>query len=324
MKISTLFSTTAVLASLTASAPLWAQAYPTKPVKMINASTPGGSVDVVARIVATGLSPVLGQQVVVENRPGGNSNIAAEAVAKAPPDGYTLFAATTTNTLNASLFKGQLNYDLLKDLAPVTEVASAAHVMVVNPKLPAKNVTEFIKLAKSRPGDINYSSAGVGTSAFLAAELFSGRAGIDLTHVPYKGGADALQAVVSGEVQLMFPAYGGSGALIQAGKMRALAVTSVKRNPLLPDTPTVSESGLPGFQAGTFWGVLVPAKTPRPIIDTLNKATVTSINKADTAKRLTDLGYEVIGNTPEQFAVFLRNEVEALAKVVKEKDLKAD
>lgn len=320
MNFSKRIATGAAIACTLASPSLWAQSFPARPLHFVNGAAPGSGVDIIARIVAPGMSASLGQQVIIDNRPGGSSNIAAEAVAKAAPDGYTLFNVTSTHALNASV-SPDLKYNLLRDFAPVTYLVVGAHVVVVNPKLPARTIQELIKLAQSRPGEINYASAGVGTSAFLAAEKFKSRAGVNLTHVPYKAGSQALAAVASGEVGVMFASLAGTTPLISAGRIRAVAITAPKRMSTLADLPSVAESGFAGFQTGTLNGILAPARTPRAVIDTINKATLAALGSPDIARRLTELGYVIIGNSPDEFGSQLKEEVQDLAKMAKEFNL---
>lgn len=300
-----------------------AQSYPAKVVRYIVPGTPGAGADIVGRVVASGLTEVFGRQVIVDNRPGAASNIGAEIASKAPPDGYTLLHINITHAVNASLYRN-LGYDLLRDFAPVSQVATAPAVVVVHPSLPVKSIAELVKLAKAKPGVINYASAGTGSSTFLAAELFKSQAGINMVHVPYKGGGEAQTSVVSGETSIYFASLGTVLPYIKQGRLRALAVTSPQRVAMMPDYPTVAELGYPNYQAGNWHGVLVPAKTPRELVTTLRNAIVAGLKLPAVSKRLSDLAYLPVGDQPDEFARFLQAEVAALGKVVKQLGLSAD
>ena len=300
-----------------------AQAFPSKPVRYIVPGTPGAGADIVGRVVASGMTQVFGRQVVVDNRPGAASNIGAELASKAPPDGYTLLHINITHAVNASLYRN-LGYDLMRDFAPVTQVATAPAIVVVHPSLPVKSIADLVKLAKAKPGVINYASAGTGSSTFLAAELFKSQAGINLVHVPYKGGGEAQTSVISGETSIYFASLGTVLPYIRQGRLRALAVTSPKRVAMMPEYPTVAESGYPDYQAGNWHGVLVPARTPEALVNTLHKTIVAGLELPDVSKRLSDLAYIPVGDQPEAFGRFLQGEVTALGKVVKQLGLTAD
>ncbi|MBI3917385.1 MAG: tripartite tricarboxylate transporter substrate binding protein [Betaproteobacteria bacterium] len=260
---------------------------------------------------------------IVDNRPGAASNIAAEIAAKAPADGYTLFEGSITHAVNASLYR-KLPFNLMRDFAAVTQFASSPQVVVVHPSLPVKSLGELVKLAQARPGATNYASAGSGTSTFLAAELFKGQAGISLTHVPYRGGGAALAAALSGEASVYFAPVASSLPHIQPGRLRALAVTSAKRLPVLRAYPTVAESGYAGYECGNWYGVMVPVKTPRATITAIHSATITVLNQPEVNRRLTDLGYIVVGDKPEEFGAHIKSEISKLAKVVKDLNLSAE
>ena len=306
-----------------AALPAGAQNWPAKPIRIVVGTSAGGGGDVIARVVAGGLTTVLGQQVSVDDRPGAASNIAAEIVAKAPPDGYTLFEVSITHAVNVSLYRN-LPFDLMRDFAAVTQLANSPQVLVVHPSLPVKSTDELVRLAKSRPGAINYSSAGAGTSTFLAAELFKARAGVNLVHVPYRGGGAALTAVIAGETPVYFAPVASSLPQIRAGKLRALALTSAQRMSLLPRLPTVAEAGYPGYECGNWYGLMVPVKTPNETQATLHRAALAALNHPEVNQRLVDLGYIVVGDQPAEFAAYIRSEVEKLAKIVKALNLKAD
>ncbi|OGA42381.1 MAG: hypothetical protein A3G24_28910 [Betaproteobacteria bacterium RIFCSPLOWO2_12_FULL_62_13] len=301
----------------------WAQNYPTKPVRLLIAFSAGSGTDTIGRIMAAGLTETLGQQIIVENRAGASGNIGAEIAAKARPDGYTLFLVNLAYAINAGMYKN-LPYDLLRDFAPVAQFATGPYVVVVHPSLPVKSLSEFVKLAKSRPGKIEFASAGAGTAVPLAAELFKRQAGINLLHVPYRGGGEAITAVLSGEVPFYIAPLAPTLPLIQQGRLRALAVTSTKRQPMLPGHPTVAESGYPDYEFGNWYGFMVPANTPRAIIATIHGATMAALNNPSVRKRLNDQGYATVGDTPEEFAAHLKSEVAKMAKIIKEHNLTPD
>lgn len=294
----------------------WAQGYPAKPVRFMVSFSAGSGTDTIARIVAGGMAQAFGQQVIVENRAGAAGNIGAELAAKAPPDGYTLFLANMGHAASATLYD-KLGYDLVRDFAPVTQLASSPSVVVVHPSLPVKSIAELVKLAKARPGAIHYGSGGIGTPTFVAGELFRMQAGVDLLHVPYKSGGEAIVGVMTGEVPLYFAPLSTALPLVQQGRLRALAVTTVKRLAVLPGYPTVAESGYPGFQAGNWYGLMVPAKTPRDTIVTIRGAAIRALNDPGVNKRMTDLGYIIIADQPEEFAAHIRSEIASLAKILK-------
>ncbi len=294
----------------------WAQ-YPTKPIHLIVPFPPGGGNDTVARAIALQISPELGQPVVIDNRPGAGGSVGAELAAKAPPDGYTLFlAGVGSHVVNPNLH-AKLPYDPVKDFAPVTLIASAPSVLVVNPSVPARNIAEFTAYARANPGKLNYASNGNGSAAQLAAAMYESMAGVKMVHVPYKGIAPALTDLLGGEVQLMFGTVVALVPHIQSGKLRALAVTGKKRSPLIPDVPTLRESGLPEYEAGSWYGIEAPAGTPRPIIDQLNALIVKALRQPEVAKRLAAEGAEVVGSTPEEFGAHIRSELARVEKVVR-------
>ena len=293
-----------------------AQGYPAKPVRYLVAFSAGSGADTIGRIVASGMSQTLGQQVIVENRTGAAGNIAAEVAAKSPPDGYLLFQASQSHATNISLYKN-LQYDVLRDFAPVTLLASSPSAVVVHPSVPAKTVKQLVALAKARPGTLNYASTGPGSATYLAGEMLKTYAGIDLLHVPYRGGGEALTAVITGEVSVYVAPLAPTLPLIEQGRVRALAVTTAKRLPTLPNYPTVAESGYPAYEIGNWYGIVVPAKTPREIIATVHKAAVSALALPAINKRMVDLGYVIVGNQPEEFATFMRSEVEKLGKLIR-------
>ena len=295
---------------------VWAQGYPAKPVRYLVAFSAGSGADTLGRIVAGGLAQVFGQQVVVDNRTGAAGNIGAEIAAESPPDGYTLFQASQTHATNASLYSN-LSYDLVRDFAPVMLLATSPSVVVVHPSLPARSIGELVKLAKARPGALNYSSTGAGSATFLAGEMFKAQAGVDLLHVPYRGGGESLTAVLTGEVSVYFAPLAPTLPLIQQGRVRALAVTTARRLPFLPEYPTVVESGYPGYEIGNWYGLVVPARTSREIISAVRNAAVSAMNNPGVNKRLADLGYVIIGSQPEEFAAHIKSEIEKLGNIIR-------
>jgi tripartite-type tricarboxylate transporter receptor subunit TctC len=300
-----------------------AQWIPSKPVRLIVPSSPGGSADAVSRVLADGLSGQLPQRVIVDNRAGASGNIGSEIASKSPPDGYTWLIINNAQAANVSLFRN-LTYDLLHDFSPVTLVEASPHVIVVHPTLPVKSVSELVKLAKTRPGEIDYASAGLGTVTFLAAELFNAQSGIRLRHVPYKGGGESLTSIVSGETQVYFSPLAVALAHIRTGRLRPLAVTSTKRMSLVQDIPTVAESGYPNYEFNLWNGLLMPAKTPKDIVTATHTIVITTLKTPEVARRLSEMGSTVVGNQPEEFGAFLRSEVESIARVVKRLGLSAD
>ena len=301
-----------------------AQSYPDKSVRMVVPFAAGaGSNDIMARLVAQKLSDALGQQFVVDNRPGASGIIGTDIVAKAPPDGYTVLMMSLTFTVNPSLFS-KLPYDTVRDLIPVTMVASAPLMLVVHPSVPAKSVTEFIAYAKANPGKLNFGSGGPGTTPHLAGEMIKTMAGIQVTHIPYKGGAPALTDLVAGQIQFMCENIPGTLPFAKAGKLRALAVTDLKRSPLLPELQTLDEAGLKGYQIVGWNGLFVPAGTPQPIVNRLNAEVVKALALPDVKDRLATLGADAVGDTPQHFAVFIKAEIPKWAKVVKDAGLKIE
>ena len=294
----------------------FAQGYPAKPAKVIVPYPPGGPTDIVARVVSQKLSEQMGQQFIVENRPGAGGNIGAEAVAKSPADGYTLLVATTAHAINPSLFKN-LGYNLTKDFAPVSLLTSGPLVIVANPSVPAKDVQELIAMGKAKPGSLNYASSGNGQSTHLSAELFATMAGIKMNHIPYKGSAPALTDVMGGQAALMFDTMLSAMPHVKNGKLKAIAVTSAARSPAAPDVPTVAESGLPGYEAIAWNGLLVPAGTPGDVVAKLNAELKKALDAPDVKDRFSAQGFGAAWNTREAFAKFIQSELDKWAKVVK-------
>jgi tripartite-type tricarboxylate transporter receptor subunit TctC len=291
--------------------------YPTRPVTLIVAFTPGGPSDVLARIIGRQLEKILGQTFVIDNRPGGSGNIAAETVAHATPDGYTLLMGNNgLLATNQSLFK-KINFDGEKDFAPISMIGSQPNILVVNPKLGINSMGDLIAYAKANPGKLNYASSGFGTAAHLAAELFKSDAKIDIVSVSYKGSAPALQDLIGGHVQVMFATSASVVGFLKAGTLRPLAVTTLNRFSLMPELPTVAELGLPGFDATTWHGLVAPAGTAKETIAILNRAMVQALADGDTLHQLHELGVEVGSSTPEAFAAYIKSEIPKWAAVVK-------
>jgi tripartite-type tricarboxylate transporter receptor subunit TctC len=314
------------IAAIAIAAPAGAQtlAYPTKPVRLVVPFPPGGATDIIARAVAQKLSETWGQSVVVDNRPGAGGNIGTELVAKAAPDGYTLEMGTVgTHAINASLY-AKIPFDNVKDFAPIILVAGVPNVLEVTPSLPVNSVQELIAYAKANPGKLNFASSGNGTSIHLSGELFKVMTGVQMTHVPYKGSAPALQDLMGGQVQLMFDNLPPSLPQIKGGKLRALAVTSATRAPALPDVPTVAESGLPGFEASSWFGLVAPAGTPPAIIAKINAEVAAWLASPEGKEKLSSIGANAAGGSPEDFARHINAETAKWAKVVKESGAKVD
>jgi tripartite-type tricarboxylate transporter receptor subunit TctC len=290
--------------------------YPDKPVKMVVPFPAGGSIDIVARLVGQELAKTLGQSVVVDNRSGAGGSIGTDAVAKAAPDGYTLLMGSASSLAANRALYSKLPYDPEKDFSAISLVALQPNVLLVHPSVPAKTVAELIAYAKANPGELNYASAGAGTSQHLAAELFRSKTGVDIVHVPYRGGAPALIDLMAGQVQLMFETIPTAIQPVQSGQLRALAVTTVKRSSMLPDLPTIEEAGVAGYVARGWVGLVAPAGTPAPIIEKLGRATQVIVRKPEITRRLTELGLEVAASSPAEFGDFIRTEVAAFKEVV--------
>jgi len=290
--------------------------YPTRPARMLVGFTPGGGVDINARLLASKLTEYLGQQFVVENRPGAGTNIANEFVAKSAPDGYTLLFNSPAVAINMSLYKNP-PYDALRDFAGVSVFSESTNILVVPASLPVKSVQELVALAREKPGALNYSSAGSGSTQHLAAELFKLRTGTKIVHVPYKGSAPSLTALISGDVQLSFVNPVAIGQHINSGRLRALGVAGAKRSALMPEVPTIKEAGVEGVEVPLWFGLLAPAGTPREIVNALAEAVARGARSPDMQKRLSDQGAEPVGNTPEEFSAMLKDEVARWAQVVK-------
>ncbi|HEX2825108.1 MAG TPA: tripartite tricarboxylate transporter substrate binding protein [Burkholderiales bacterium] len=302
----------------------WSQAYPAKPIRLVVPFGPGGTTDILGRVIADRLGARLGQQVIVDNRPGAGGNIAAEAVARSAPDGYTLFLGSMgTQAMNGAIYP-KLAFDPIHDFAPITRLVNSANLLVVHPSIPVTNVKQLIQLAKSKPGQLNYSTSGIGSFNHMSAELFQMMAGVKMVHVAYKSGGQALTAVLVGESQLLFQTIPPAVPFVESGKLRALAVCSAERHPLFPKLPTASESGLPGFEVSTWYGILAPAAAPRELVTRLNDALVQVVKVPATQKRLTELGLDPAPNTPGEFAALIKADALKWGKVIKAAQLKAE
>jgi len=317
-----LFAATVAMLTGVAS-PGHAQTYPSKPVRLVVPYPPGGGTDVIARPLAQKLTEFIGQQVIVDNRGGANGNIGMEFVAKSPPDGYTIVLALNAQyAVNPNLYP-KLPYDVLKDYVPITLLGQAPYLLIVHPMLPAKNVKEFVAIARARPGQLSFSSSGSGSGGHLSAELFKTLAGVDMLHVPYKGAGPSLPDLVAGQVQVSFITYTSAGSLVRAGRLRALAVTTAKRNPALPDLPAIAET-VAGYDSGVWYGVAAPTGTPKNIIARLNTEILRVLAAQDFRGRVTSEAVEVIGTTPEQLGDYMKSELVKWAKVVKTSGAKVD
>lgn len=312
-----------VAAAETKAAVAVAKDYPNRPVRLVAAFAIGGSVDIVARMLAQKLSDAWGQQVVVDNRPGAGGNVSAEIVARAAGDGYTLYICAASFVVNPLLY-ARPSYDPVKDFAPVSLVAVVQNVLVVYPRLPATSLKEFIALAKAKPRQIHYASTGSGTSGHLIMELFKSMAGVELVHVPYKVIGQAQADLIGGQVSAWFPTAPGALPHIQAGRMRVLAVAGAKRSPALPDVPTVGEAGVPGFEAATWYAVLAPALTPREIVAKVNASLLAILRQADVRERLAGLAIEPVGSSAEELARHIKSETPKWAQVIKQSGARVD
>ena len=313
----------AAIALAAAAAGASAQQFPSKPIRFVVGLAPGGGTDIVARTVGTKLSTQVNQQVVVDNRPGASGNIAAELVARSAPDGYTLLVVTASHVINPGLYK-KLSYDAMKDFAPVTQLTSQPYIFVVHPSFPAKNIKEFIAVARSRKEGITYASSGSGLLGHLGMELMKSTIKFPATHIPFKGAAPALTATMSGEVDGFLPTIISGLPQVKSGRVRAIAVTTKERSPLLPNVPTVAEQGFPGFEVNGWYGLLAPAAVPKDVLATLNAEVVKVLRQPDIKERMASEGALPVGNTPEQFAAYMRTEAEKWIKVVRQSGAQAD
>ncbi len=298
--------------------------YPTKPIRFLVGFAPGGVNDLVARAVAARLSPRLTQQVVVENRPGAGGNIATQLVARSAPDGYTMLLGSVASLAMSPALHRELPFDPVNDFAPITQAVGVSSLIAVHPSMPARSLKEFVALAKKQPGKLNFGSPGTGSIAHLAAELFKKTAGINILHVPYKGGAPALIDALSGQIECLVSVISTGAPHVQSGKLRGLAVTSGKRSPILPDVPTVAETGYPGYEASGWLGLLFPAKTPDPIVDRLHREAVAVINLSEVREQLQSVGLDPAPSSPETFRAYIKAELAKWAKVIKEAGIRAD
>ena len=312
-----------LFALLIVESPAAQTTYPEKPIHMVVGFPPGSQADSVARLLSQKLAEALGKPIVVDNAAGAGGNIAADRVAKAAPDGYTLGLLSQTQlVINPSLYK--LAYDPVKDFAPVSQVTVSPNILVVHNAVPAKNVQELIKLARARPGELTFASPGSGTGSHLTGELLKSMAGVDIRHIPYKGGPAAIPDLLSGRVTMMFSPIVAVLPVVREGKLRALAVTSLRRSSAVPGLPTIAESGFPGFEVTSWNGLLAPARTPTMIVRKLHLETVKALALPDLRAKLADLGLEGIGNSPDEFAAVIKSEIPKWAKVIKESGIKPD
>ena len=302
-----------------------AQAYPTKPVRMIVPFPPGGPADIIGRVLAQKLSEPLGQQVIVDNRAGASGNIGAEAVARAPGDGYTiLMGALTSHSINYTLERKILRYDLERDLTPITIAAIVPYMFVIHPSVPVQSMQELIVYAKAKPGHLTYGSSGAGSPQRLAAEMFKLRAGVDMLHVPYKGASPVIVDLVGGQILTAFESVPVALPHIKAGKLRPLAVTTAQRVPMLPDVPTTAEAGLPTFEVNSMFGLLAPAGTPKPVIDRLNSELARILQRPEVRERLLQQGAFATSTSPEEAARRIRSEITMWAKVINDANVRPD
>jgi tripartite-type tricarboxylate transporter receptor subunit TctC len=306
---------------LAAPAARAADAYPSRPVHLIIPFPPGGSNDVVGRVFAAALGDRLGQTVIVENRSGAGGVVGTEIASKAAPDGYTLLVISLAHAVNPWLYK--LNYDPIKAFTPIGIMASGTNVLSVNPTLPVHSVKELVDLAKQKPGELNYASAGIGSFQHLGGELFKLEAGVDIVHVPFRGGGPAMLDVIAGNTKVMFSSLVQTTPYVKNGQLRALGTGGAKRSPVLPDIPTIAEAGVPGYQATNWWGIIAPARTPKEIVDKVHAALSQAQDSPDTQKRLESEGAEMVRMSPQEFGAFMVSEMEKWGKVVKESGIKA-
>ena len=301
-----------------------AQTYPGKAIRLIVPFPPGGSADILARAIGQKAGDGLGQPLVVENRPGAGTAIGAEALAKSAPDGYSIMIGTVSSHAINPALNPKLQYDPIRDFTPISLVASIPFAMIVHPSVPAKNVQEFVALAKAKPGSLNYSSAGNGTSNHLAGELLKSMAGVDIVHIPYKGSAPALTDLMAGQVALMFDLVLTAAPHVKSGAVRGLAVTGLNRSSALPELPTVAESGVPGYEVSAWFGIFAPAGVPQPVVQRLNGEFVKALQQADLRQRLASQGAEPLSSTPGEFAAYLRAELDKWSRLVKASGMKLD
>lgn len=300
-----------------------AKEYPNKPVRLIVPFPPGGGTDITARLIAQKLTERWGQQVLVDNRPGANGTIGMDIASKSTPDGYTISMISSNHTVNAAVYKN-LPYDLVKDLAPITQATTQPYAVVLHPSVPAKSVKELIELARAKPGTLNYGSSGTGALDHLSGALLASLAKINIVHVPYKGGSPALTDVLAGQIQMLFSTILQSRAHLNAGRLRALAVTTARRSPAEPGLPTMQEAGVPGYEVAGWFGVATPAKVPQPILAKLNREIVGILQQSDVASRLAGDGSEPVASTREAFSAHIRSEISKWNKLVQEANIRVE
>jgi tripartite-type tricarboxylate transporter receptor subunit TctC len=319
-----IFAAIGVLTFSQVALPVAAQtSYPTKPVRILVGAPPGGSNDIFARAIAQRISPALGQPVVVDNRPGANQLIAADLTAKSPPDGHTLYITTTSFAAGVAI-QPQQPFDPVNDLTGVTMVGNGPMALVVHPSVPAKTAKDLVAIARAKPGQLNYTSSGVGSINHMAMEVFKSAAKIDAVHIPHKGMAPALTDLMAGNVQIVIVSLPSVTAQMKSGRLRALGVTSAKRTTFMPELPTISESGVPGYEASLWWGIFAPAKTPKPVLDRLNAEIHRAMAASDMKKVFADFGAEPAPTTPEAFSTMVKNEIAKWSKVVKDANIKPE
>jgi len=322
IRVASIIASFVLVASFTLSA--GAQTYPSRPVKLVVGFPPGGGTDILARIVAQKLSDSWGQQAIVENRPGASATIGANAVAKAPPDGYTLSMGQLTPNAIAPALMPNLPYDAIKDFVPIILVATSPNVLVVHPSLPVMSVSELVILAKSKPGKLTYASSGLGSLQHIAAELFKAVANVDIIHVPFKGSGQAVVDLVSGQVDMNFDAIPPVIQHIKSGRLRAIAVTAAKRASGFPELPTIAETGYADYDLTTWWGLFAPAGTPADVVAKVHKDTLAALQNAEVKERFANLSVDTGGGTPQQFAEYVRHEIAKYDKLVKQLNIKAE
>jgi tripartite-type tricarboxylate transporter receptor subunit TctC len=314
----------ATLAAAVAVTPVLAQPYPAKSIRMIVPFPPGGPNDILGRVMAAELGRLLGHQVVIDNRGGAGGTLGSDLAAKAPPDGYTLLLSGTASLSIAPSLYAKLPYDPVRDFAPVSLIATAPSILIAHPALPVRTVKDVIALAKARPGQLNFASAGIGTPPHLAGELFKSMAGVSIVHVPYKGGGPALTDLIAGQVELYFSGISSAVAMVKEGKARGIAVTSAKRTSIMPEMPTIAETGLPGYEVGNWYAIVAPARTPEPIVARLNADIVKVLGAAEMKRRLVELGADPVGSSPEELARYQQAELAKWAKVVRSAGIKPE
>ena len=305
------------------SPPAWPQDFPSRPIRLVVPFAPGGPADVSARLLSPKLTETLGQNIVIDNRAGGGGIVAAEIVARARPDGHTILMCSTSVMVINPIVSPAVPYDALRDFAPVSLVSSSPYLLLTSAAFPAATVKELIAIAKAKPGTLNFGSAGIGSTSHLVAEIFRSMAGIEMTHVPYKGSSLAANDLIAGQLQVLFESVSSALPNVNAGRLRALGISTLKRFPLTPQIPPISESGVPGYQAATWQGVCAPAGTPKPVLAALNRAVVDAARTPATVQRFAALGAEAIGSTPDEFAAFVKAEIPRWARAIRDSGAQA-